>query len=167
VSERLAGVAVTNSPGVACTTSENCACPEMLELAQETVSADVPGTATLLMLNCTVCGAVLLRLKFVGLMLTPAGAPSMLQEAVELNPLAGIRLTVTLWLPLAVSVSELTERLTVKLGGLPPPPPPPPPLPPEEAPPPQPASADNSARKEETTIIRRGNALAFIDSFHC
>ena len=35
---------------------------------------------------------------------------------VELNPFCGFKVTVTLWLPLDVSVTVLAERLIVKLG---------------------------------------------------
>ena len=51
VSERLEGEAVTTNPGATCTTSDNCACAEMVELEHEIVSADVPETATLFSLN--------------------------------------------------------------------------------------------------------------------
>jgi hypothetical protein len=94
---------VSNSPGVTCATSESWACAEALELEQEMVSVEVPETAVLFRLNKTVCAAVLLRLKTVELAMTPEGMPLMLQETVELNPLAGTRLTGRLWLPLAVS----------------------------------------------------------------
>lgn len=51
VSERLEGEAVTTNPGATCTTSENCACAERVELEHEIVSADVPETAASFSLN--------------------------------------------------------------------------------------------------------------------
>ena len=105
-----------------------------------------------------VCDAELSRLKLEGLALTPEGSPVTLHPANELNPPAGTSFTVRLWLALAVSVSELAERVRVKLG-LPPPPPD------EEPPPPQLTSAASSVRQKETKTAHRGNALAFIDSF--
>jgi hypothetical protein len=95
-------------------------------------------------------------LKLDGLTLTPPGTFSTLQKAVELNPLAGTRVTVKLWLPPAVKVSELAERLSEKLGGVPPPPPP---VTPEEVFPPQLTSVYKAAKQTETRIVRQRNAL--------